>query len=375
MKLKNHSIKGFLLSTAAVIVIGGLGGGNALAADGTWTFLTGNSNWTTATSWQSSIIPGAAGTTTSTDIGNFNGTIAANRTVNVDANRNIAGLKIGANNTNFAYIFNGGATGTFVLSAGGSIELDSTATSGTHRELVNASISLVGDATFSNNASGANRSLRIQAVTGSATLGNVSTLSINGSNNNANNELNNPIGNGVNGGDLALTKSGTGTWKLSGTSTYTGATTISAGTLLVTGTLGSTAVSVGANGTIGGTGALGGSLAFDGDSTFNVLNIADALAISGSVTFGSGFGINNLTGINWDTLDLNTPYTILDNATDFSVAGLDHFGLANAVDVGALGRQAYFQNGSLQVVVIPEPNVAALLGSLGLLALAHRRRN
>ncbi len=180
------------------------------------------------------------------------------------------------------------------------------------------------------------------------------------------------IGSEISNGALTV-EAGSRTLTLSGNSTYDGATFVSSGTLLLTGALDNTAVSVGASGTIGGTGSLNGSLAFDGNSTLTVADLTDALTIAGSVTFASGFGINNLTGIDWDALDFDTPYTILNNGTDFSAAGLDNFGLANAVSIGALGRQAYFQTGSLQVVVIPEPT-AALLGSLGLLALLRRRR-
>jgi hypothetical protein len=46
--------------------------------------------------------------------------------------------------------------------------------------------------------------------------------------------------------------------------------------------------------------------------------------------------------------------------------------MENAASVGT-GRSACFQNGSLQVVVIPEPR-AALLGGLGVLMLLRRRR-
>ena len=37
------------------------------------------------------------------------------------------------------------------------------------------------------------------------------------------------------------------------------------------------------------------------------------------------------------------------------------------------GRSAYFTEGSLAVMVVPEPG-AALLGSIGLIALLRRRR-
>ena len=56
-------------------------------------------------------------------------------------------------------------------------------------------------------------------------------LTINGSNTNSN-TISGSIGNGT-ATSLALTKSGTGTWVLSGANSYTGATTVSAGTLQV----------------------------------------------------------------------------------------------------------------------------------------------
>jgi hypothetical protein len=55
------------------------------------------------------------------------------------------------------------------------------------------------------------------------------------------------------------------------------------------------------------------------------------------------------------------------------VANIDNFGIDNKVSVGSQDRFAYFQNGSLALVVIPESSTT-LLSAGGLLALALRRR-
>ncbi|MGA0846786.1 MAG: autotransporter-associated beta strand repeat-containing protein [Luteolibacter sp.] len=173
---------------------------------------------------------------------------------------------------------------------------------------------------------------------------------------------------------ISLQKEGAATLTLTNNgNAYTGATTVSAGSLLVNGSLGDTAVTVNSAATIGGNGSLGGSLGLDAASFFEVVDFNNPLAVTGTITLGSGFGIDNLLGIDWDTLDLDTPYTLISTSQTFGTGSIDNFGLANAVSVGNSGRQAYFTNGSLAVVVIPEPS-SALFGSLSLLLLLRRRR-
>ncbi len=177
---------------------------------------------------------------------------------------------------------------------------------------------------------------------------------------------------GVISGAVGLTKTEAGVLVLTGNSTHTGDTLISAGTLLANGSLSGTTVTVASGAAFGGTGSMAGDISFDGNSRFRIVDIDSALVVAGAVTFGSGFGIANLEGIDWDVLAPGTPYTLIATDQTFSESDIGNFGIANAAPVGS-GRLAYFQGGSLQVVVIPEP-ATALLGSLGALILLRRRR-
>jgi autotransporter-associated beta strand protein len=116
---------------------------------------------------------------------------------------------------------------------------------------------------------------------------------------------------------LAITKSGTGTWTLSGTNTYTGTTTISAGTLTVapTGTINNTSgVSIGAGnfkynsstalskpvsftstgGTLSGTGTITPAVTVTSGNTLS------PGASAGPISFGNGLTISPGGILNWE---------------------------------------------------------------------------
>jgi hypothetical protein len=101
----------------------------------------------------------------------------------------------------------------------------------------------------------------------------------------------------------------------------------------------------------------------------------DSLAATSISFSAAGFGIDNLrangSAVNWGTVS-NGTYTLITGTLNST--NLENFGLVNAYDIGG-SRIAYFQNGSLQLVVqaIPEPRTA-LLGCLGVLLLFRRRR-
>lgn len=175
-------------------------------------------------------------------------------------------------------------------------------------------------------------------------------------------------------GTGSLEKQGAGTLTLSGNGNSVGSILVSAGTLYVTGALTSSGtVSVTGTGSIGsgdaGSGITGNVNIADGGT----LDITQGLLTLGSGTtlsFG-GFDFGDIIGFDVNTAALGTHTLVLGDFT-LDSTNLAHFGANNALELGG-GRSAYFTQGSLAVVVVPEPGVA-LLGSIGLLALLRRRR-
>jgi autotransporter-associated beta strand protein len=187
----------------------------------------------------------------------------------------------------------------------------------------------------------------------------------------------------VEGTGFGITKTSAGTLLLTGSSSYTGPTAVNAGSLLVDGQLGATAMTVNSGGLLGGLGSLGGTLTFGNGSLLAFDQSASGLQLlaGDNVSFlsAASFGVASLrtrTGeaIDWSGIADGT-YTLLANTTtDFGAKGIANFGSANAYDIGA-GRSAYFQNGSLQLVIVPEPGAFVLAGlGIAAAAWAFRRR-
>ncbi|MGI9177784.1 MAG: hypothetical protein ACR2IT_08005, partial [Pirellulales bacterium] len=114
---------------------------------------------------------------------------------------------------------------------------------------------------------------------------------------------------------------------------------------------------------------VGGNLSFQNGANFNFAG-GYTLAVGGTTTFAGSFGIANILG-----LDSTTPqgtYTLIAGTVDFT--NVTNVGANNAVSIPGSSNTAYLQQGSLQMVVVPEPSVV-VVGIAGLtLAVAALRR-
>ena len=224
----------------------------------------------------------------------------------------------------------------------------------------------------------------------------------------------------------ALTKD-TGTASkliLSGSNTYTGATTVSAGTLAVNGSLANTSTTVGTGGTLQGSGSTVGSVTVQSGGKIAAGNSIESLAtgalsllagstfayemnndaaagvagdltaITGSMTFDVGnaalLTLTELGTGSWSNGDKLTllsysgawngglfnyaSSTLADDST-FTFSGMDWAFNYNDTVAGTNYTGDLTGSSFVTMTAVPEPNVAALLGGLGVLALLRRRRN
>ena len=226
------------IAAAAAIVASRRG----LANSSTWVN-TGSTdgNWSTPSNWDSFAgVPGSTSSTANTDVATFNSAVGsfgtAGSPVVIDsATQNIGGISF--DNSAGNYVIGSTSLNTLRLTSGGTIQILNSLSSTNAVETINSKLSIQaanGTYSFVNNSANG-------AVAGAGTLNfggaisgavaGATVLKLDGSNTNAN-TVSGVISNGT-ATTLAVTKSGLGTWVLSGANTYTGGTTVSAGTLRV----------------------------------------------------------------------------------------------------------------------------------------------
>lgn len=286
------------------------------------------------------------------------------------------------------------STGTTYLGSGSVLNVTrgSNVTSGT-ATLGIANLTIAGG---SNATATLNSDTAAVSITGPVSSGVAfnKTLTLTGSHSAS--QISGAISNGL--GNVALNKTGSGTWTLSNNgNSYNGTTTVTSGTLVINGNISTSVTTVKSTGTLAGSGIVGGVIVESG-ATLAPGTSPGTLTFSGDLTLGlnsiSDFEINSFTSGNYDlaaaqalgsqTVNFNGGILNLLFQSGFNTSGsvkifdFDSYAGSgfNTINVTGLasGYTATFDSSTGSVTVIPEPNAAMLFGSLGMLALRRRRK-
>lgn len=297
------------------------------AASATWNLNPTNGNWIPGSSdinWSSGAgaFPGSATLLNSTDVATFGSSSVT--TINLNsASLDILGITFGGSSSGTsataplsAFTIGSTSGNSLFLTGGGSIALVADTSSTGITESVDAPLVLEGNYTFSNSNADATNVLNIAGGISNGTS-NAITLTLGGTNL-GNNVVSGAITDGTLGGTTGLTKTGAGTWTLSGNNTFSGPISVGVGTLILngdnSGMSGNITLGNGSTLDIGSATALGtGSVTLPNNSKFDnssghPLTLTTNNALNWGVTTGGAS--SNFLGSN--DLNLGTgPVTLL----------------------------------------------------------------
>jgi hypothetical protein len=381
---------------------------SAPAASATW-IGTLSSTWANLLNWTLGGPPGSGDTATFNNAGNGNTTLNLGTGVTV--------MTILFDTSSAApYTIGSGAVGsqTLTLNDSGAITINSTVT---NNETINASIvlgtsrSTTSTISLTNNSTTPGQLLTVAGGISPSTAGTgtvtTKTVALGGSGNGVVTGI--ISGNGSGGvPTVALTKSGTGEWTLSGSNTYAGTTTVNTGTLLINGdqSLATGAVTVNNSGTtLGGIGSIGGTVTVNalaniapgnGGNTTAILSIgaltlaptSNFLVDINGTTAGTGYdrlnvttggvtiGGSNLTVTVGTTLTIGQTFLVVEKVSAGAVSGT--FAQGSTVTSGPYTFSINYAGGDgndivLTAIAVPEPGTW-LGGALALAALGYTQR-
>jgi autotransporter-associated beta strand protein len=398
---------------------------NARDFEPVWSANPGSNDWAAGSNWSDNTSPGATAGATSEDAAVFNGA-GTTLVVTPDAGRNVKNIAFDTASAG-AYVIGTTGGNPLTLTSGGTIQTTSAVAASQNVNapllIANTAAGSSGTYAFTSGATAGTATLNFGGrISGAATSGNATVLTLNGANTGAN-TVSGVIGDGDGDGKLAVGKSGSGTWVLSATNTYTGFTTVAAGTLQLNGVSVATTLDKQAWYPVldlGGADIQSGKMVFDYNA---VGGISPATAIQGMLAFSYNGGLWNVgqfrnsttgtTGLTLGWKDSGTQVTVmatyagdanLDGEVDgadvdiwklnvgttgvdvWELADFNYDGEVDGADVdiwklnvgsslgGLLGLSVGGMSQSMNVV--PEPGTLALLGAglLGLLVYAWRRR-
>jgi len=277
---RTNTMKTLKFLFAALAVAAFLAAPAAHAASATWSASPTSALWNLGSNWAGGVAPGGTGG----DVATFNTAISggfggSTTPIVIDSGRSVSWVSFGTSAG--AYTIGGtGSNYALNLYSGGGIY---TSGAGSNSEVVNAPVTIQNNTTtFNSSYTNSAYALTLGgAVSGSVAA--ATTLDLTGSNTGAN-AVTGIISKGS-ATTFALTKSGIGSWTLSGANTYANGTTVSNGllTLANAGTAGTGTVTVNA----------GGTLTLD-NSSANANRIGDAQAVS----VGGNFNLIGNTAAN-----------------------------------------------------------------------------